>query len=190
MSANDKKRSLFKMLPATDNILEHLKDDHTLENIPKSVIVNSIRLITINLRDSIKNDVDNVCESDLLNSVVIEKVKSAWLELGDEVRAAKTEQERLYLKGILRRPPPPKPKPTWSPPPPKPKHTRTRNFDYWETFWGKPRAQYRNRNSWSRRKAYSSTVVNPREPKMSASEKEKLLNFWPEDLRELLYEID
>lgn len=76
MNEIDRKRSLFKLLPGTDSILELLKDDPTIENIPKSLIVNSIRNITRKLRDSIKNNEEKVCENDLLNSVVIEKVRA------------------------------------------------------------------------------------------------------------------
>ena len=45
MNESERKQTLFRMLPGTDNILELLKRDPSLENIPKSVIVNSIRSV-------------------------------------------------------------------------------------------------------------------------------------------------
>jgi L-seryl-tRNA(Ser) seleniumtransferase len=83
MNEKERKSSLFRMLPGTDNILELLKDDPSLEDIPKSVITNSIRNITQKLRDSIKNDAERIGEKDLSNSVVIKKVK-------DELKRANT----------------------------------------------------------------------------------------------------
>ena len=81
MNENERKRTLFKMLPGTDKILELSKDDYSFENIPKTIIVNSIRYVVQNLRDSIQKDAQNVSEDDLSDSLVIKKVR-------DEVKSA------------------------------------------------------------------------------------------------------
>ena len=81
MNENERKRTLFKMLPGTDKILELSKDDYSFENIPKTIIVNSIRYVVQNLRDTIQKDTQSIGEDDLSDSLVIKKVR-------DEVKSA------------------------------------------------------------------------------------------------------
>lgn len=65
------------MLPGVDHVLELAKPDPFFENIPKSVLVRCIRSAVENFRKAILDGDPDVTESDLADSVFLEKVKSS-----------------------------------------------------------------------------------------------------------------
>ena len=77
MNENEKQQALLRMLPGVDHVLELSKPDLFLKNIPKSVLVRCIRSAVENFRKAILEGDPDVTESDLADSVFLEKVKNS-----------------------------------------------------------------------------------------------------------------
>ncbi|OEU67342.1 MAG: L-seryl-tRNA(Sec) selenium transferase [Desulfobacterales bacterium PC51MH44] len=80
MDVNEKKQALLRMLPGVDQILELVKSDPFFGNVPKSVLVRSIRTIIENLRTIILDDQQDITKTNLSNSVILEKIKNSVKE--------------------------------------------------------------------------------------------------------------
>jgi L-seryl-tRNA(Ser) seleniumtransferase len=76
MKKNHSQQNLLLKLPSVDRILEIVKTKSFSENIPKSVIVRSIRVVIENLRSQILSGNQEMTEKSLLDTVVLEKVKA------------------------------------------------------------------------------------------------------------------
>jgi len=80
MDVTEKQQALLRMLPGVDYILELSKADSFFNDIPKSVLVRSIRAAVENLRAIIMDDKQNITETKLSDSVILEKVKKSVKE--------------------------------------------------------------------------------------------------------------
>ncbi|MBW2201520.1 MAG: L-seryl-tRNA(Sec) selenium transferase [Deltaproteobacteria bacterium] len=76
MKKNHSQQNLLQKLPSVDRILEIVKTKPFSENIPKSVIVRSIRVVIENLRSQILSGNQAMTEKSLADTVVLEKVKA------------------------------------------------------------------------------------------------------------------
>ncbi|MGD9106959.1 MAG: L-seryl-tRNA(Sec) selenium transferase [Desulfobacterales bacterium] len=76
MDVTKKQQTLLRMLPGVDYLLERLKADHLFNDIPKSVLVRSIRSVIENLRAIIMDGEQDVAEAQLSDSIVLEAVKN------------------------------------------------------------------------------------------------------------------
>ncbi|MBN1931837.1 MAG: L-seryl-tRNA(Sec) selenium transferase [Desulfobacterales bacterium] len=76
MKLSNAQQALLRMLPGVDHILEIAKTDHYLKNITKSVLVQSIRSVVENLRESIISDHTEITKNDLSEQLILEKVKN------------------------------------------------------------------------------------------------------------------
>jgi L-seryl-tRNA(Ser) seleniumtransferase len=77
MGIDEKQRSLLKMLPGVDHVLELAGKDNYFTNIPKSVLVLSIRLVVEALRTSILEGNEEITATSLSDHLIIEKVKQS-----------------------------------------------------------------------------------------------------------------
>jgi len=68
---------LLRMLPGIDNILETAKEDPFYENIPKSVLVRSVRSVVEDFRIEILGGNPEITEESLAELLILEKVKNA-----------------------------------------------------------------------------------------------------------------
>ncbi|MBQ0718494.1 MAG: L-seryl-tRNA(Sec) selenium transferase, partial [Sulfitobacter litoralis] len=64
------------MLPAVDYILELAKADSLFDNVPKSVLVRSIRSVVENFRMTIIEDQQDLTEADLSDANLLNKIKN------------------------------------------------------------------------------------------------------------------
>ena len=80
MDVNEKKQALLRMLPGVDQILELVKSDPFFGNVPKSVLVRSIRAVIENLRTIILDNQQYITKTNLSNSVIFEKIKNSVKE--------------------------------------------------------------------------------------------------------------
>jgi len=64
------------MLPGIDYILELSKKDPFFKNIPKSVLVGSVRSVVDSLRTAILDDKQNIAEDSLKDSQLLEKIQN------------------------------------------------------------------------------------------------------------------
>jgi L-seryl-tRNA(Ser) seleniumtransferase len=71
MDVDQNQQDLLKMIPGVDRILEQVKTDGDYENIPKSILVRSIRSIIDNLRDGILQADQNISKSDLSTAGIL-----------------------------------------------------------------------------------------------------------------------
>ncbi len=62
MDVTEKQQTLLRMLPGGDNILELAKADPFFNDIPKSVLVRSIRTVVENLRTIIIDDKQDITQ--------------------------------------------------------------------------------------------------------------------------------
>jgi len=76
MKKNHSQQNLLQKLPSVDRILEIVKTKPFSENIPKSVLVRSIREVIENLRSQILSGNQAMTEKSLADTVVLEKVKA------------------------------------------------------------------------------------------------------------------
>ncbi|MFC1828286.1 L-seryl-tRNA(Sec) selenium transferase [Thermodesulfobacteriota bacterium] len=76
MESTQNQQALLRMLPGVDRILEFTKADTYFEDIPKSILVRSVREILEDLRNSIVIGTPAVTEESLSPSSVLEKVKN------------------------------------------------------------------------------------------------------------------
>ena len=63
------------MLPGVDHLLERVKTDTFYDNVPKSVLVRSIRSVVETLRSMILDDEQNITQAKLSNSEILNKIK-------------------------------------------------------------------------------------------------------------------
>lgn len=77
MGIDEKQRSLLKILPGVDHVLELAGKDNYFTNIPKSVLVLSIRLVVQTLRTSILEGNEEITATSLSDHLIIEKVKQS-----------------------------------------------------------------------------------------------------------------
>ncbi len=86
MDVNDNKKTLLRMLPGVDNILEHSKTEPFFENIPKSVLVRSIRNIVDDLRNAILDGRQNITENDLTEkNLIVSKILKKVIGLAESI---------------------------------------------------------------------------------------------------------
>ena len=71
MDVTEKQQALLRMLPGVDYIIELSKADPFFNDIPKSVLVRSIRTAVENLRAIIMDDKQNITETKLSDSVIL-----------------------------------------------------------------------------------------------------------------------
>ncbi len=77
MEINENQQNLLKMLPGIDRILEILKNEPFFDNIPRSVLVLSIRKVVGKLRNEILDASKCSDEKDLTDFIVMGKIKDA-----------------------------------------------------------------------------------------------------------------
>ena len=86
MDINDNKKTLLRMLPGVDHILEHSKTEPFFENIPKSVLVRSIRNIVDDLRNVILDGRQNITENDLTEkNLIVSKILKKVIGLAENI---------------------------------------------------------------------------------------------------------
>jgi len=77
MDVTEKQQALLRMLPGVDYILELSKEDPLFNDIPKSVLVRSIRSVVENLRTIIMDGEQDITETKFSDSVILERVKNS-----------------------------------------------------------------------------------------------------------------
>jgi len=80
MDVTEKQQTLLRMLPGADHILELVKTDPFFDNVPKSVLIRSIRSVVESLRTIIIDDQQHITETKLSDSVILEEVKNSVKE--------------------------------------------------------------------------------------------------------------
>ena len=75
MNITENQQTLLRMIPGVDSILEMAKADTFFDNVPKSVLVRSIRLVVENLRIIILDNQPNITDAELTNSEILKKIK-------------------------------------------------------------------------------------------------------------------
>jgi L-seryl-tRNA(Ser) seleniumtransferase len=73
---SENQQILLRKLPGVDHILERVRLDPLLDNIPKSVLVNTVRSTVADLRAAILDGERQIGEEGLADSKVVEKVKA------------------------------------------------------------------------------------------------------------------
>jgi len=76
----EKQQTLLRMLPGVDHILELVKTDPFFDNVPKSVLIRSIRSVVESLRTIIIDEQQHITETKLSDSVILEEVKNSVKE--------------------------------------------------------------------------------------------------------------
>ena len=76
MDITEKQQTLLRMLPGVDYILELSKADPFYNDIPKSVLVRSIRSVVENLRTIIMDGEQDITKIKLPDSIILERVKN------------------------------------------------------------------------------------------------------------------
>ena len=77
MDVTETQQTLLRMLPGVDHILELAKTEPFFDNVPKSVLIRSIRSVVESRRTIIKNDQQHLTETKLSDSVILEEVKNS-----------------------------------------------------------------------------------------------------------------
>ena len=77
MDVTEKQQALLRMLPGVDYILELSKADPFFNDIPKSVLVRSIRSVVENLRTIIMDGEQDITETKFSDSVILERIKNS-----------------------------------------------------------------------------------------------------------------
>jgi len=80
MDVTEKQQTLLRMLPGVDHILELVKTDPFFDNVPKSVLIRSIRSVVESLRTIIIDEQQHITETKLSDSVILEEVKNSVKE--------------------------------------------------------------------------------------------------------------
>lgn len=75
MKLNEKQQNLLRMLPGIDHILEHAKTEPFFEDIPRSLLIRSVRSVVEDFRTAIFNGDQDMTEESLSYHRVVEKVK-------------------------------------------------------------------------------------------------------------------
>ena len=77
-------QDLLRKLPAVDTLLEQISNDRNYSEVPRSILINSIRKSTGELRDAIRSNPAGFSESELAPSTIhkriYEKIKAAMSE--------------------------------------------------------------------------------------------------------------
>lgn len=81
MKLNEKQQTLLRTLPGTDRVLEHAKTDSFFDDIPRSLLIRSVRSVIEGFRNGIFKEDHAITEESLSDHRVIENVK-------DHVRSA------------------------------------------------------------------------------------------------------
>ena len=76
MNITENQQTLLRMIPGVDSLLEMAKADTFFDNVPKSVLVRSIRLVVENLRIIILDNQPNITDAELTNSEILNKIKA------------------------------------------------------------------------------------------------------------------
>ena len=76
----EKQQTLLRMLPGVDHILELVKTDPFFDNVPKSVLIRSIRSVVESFRTIIIDDQQHITETKLSDSVILEEVENSVKE--------------------------------------------------------------------------------------------------------------
>ena len=76
-----KKQTLLRKLPGIDIVMEKMKADPSFENIPKSVLVRSSRLVVEDLRSMILESETSVDKSDLSEARILSSIKNRANEI-------------------------------------------------------------------------------------------------------------
>jgi L-seryl-tRNA(Ser) seleniumtransferase len=77
MNITENQQTLLRMLPGVDHILEMVKTDTFFDNVPKSVLVRSIRFVVENLRTIILDPQQSITETELSNSEILNNIKKS-----------------------------------------------------------------------------------------------------------------
>jgi L-seryl-tRNA(Ser) seleniumtransferase len=77
MDLSERQRSLLRMLPAVDRLMELAKTEPSFELVPSSVVVTSIRGVIDADRRRIREGGDTPSESDLSDAAIMQRVKAA-----------------------------------------------------------------------------------------------------------------
>jgi L-seryl-tRNA(Ser) seleniumtransferase len=77
MNITESQQTLLRMIPGVDSILEIAKADTFFDNVPKSVLVRSIRSVIEQLRMVILDDQQDITETELSNSEILNKIKES-----------------------------------------------------------------------------------------------------------------
>ena len=77
MKLSDNQQNLLRMLPGVDRLLELCKNDSYFAGIPKTVVINSIRLALDSQRSRMLADDQSIAEQDLTESRIMKRVKKA-----------------------------------------------------------------------------------------------------------------
>ncbi len=75
MELTETQQNLLRMLPGVDHILEHAKTEPFFDNIPKSVLVRSVRSVLDDYRNIIIHSTQDITGKSLSDNAVLEKVK-------------------------------------------------------------------------------------------------------------------
>ena len=76
MPVNEKQTGLLRMLPGVDSVLEVIKKDPFFNDIPKSVLVGSVRFVINKLRAAIIHEDSLIAEKDLSEFSIIKKTRN------------------------------------------------------------------------------------------------------------------
>jgi L-seryl-tRNA(Ser) seleniumtransferase len=77
MNITENQQALLRMIPGVDSILEVAKTDTFFDNVPKSVLIRSIRSVVEQLRMLILDDQQAITETELSSSSVFNKIKKS-----------------------------------------------------------------------------------------------------------------
>lgn len=75
MDSNNNKQTLLRMLPGVDHILEIARAESFFDDIPKTVLVSSIRSVVEDLRTLILDDPLDITENSLSDTQILKNVK-------------------------------------------------------------------------------------------------------------------
>ncbi len=93
MGISENQQRLLRKLPGVDYIIEIIKKDNSYDNVPKTVILSSVRAVIEMLRQSVLNDKQEIKEDDFEDNAIFAKVsaeivKSMTLNLKRTINAA------------------------------------------------------------------------------------------------------
>jgi L-seryl-tRNA(Ser) seleniumtransferase len=77
MNLTENQQTLLRMIPGVDSLIELAKADTFFDNVPKSVLVRSIRNVAEQLRTDILDDPQGITEAELSDSKVFHKIKKS-----------------------------------------------------------------------------------------------------------------
>jgi L-seryl-tRNA(Ser) seleniumtransferase len=77
MNITENQQALLRMIPGVDSILEAAKSDTFFDNVPKSVLVRSVRSVAKQLRMVILDDQQDITEAELSNSIIFNTLKKS-----------------------------------------------------------------------------------------------------------------